>query len=143
VLPFTWWLAGLPGCDAEAETETMQLMEKTIHEGAIPRWVSPVILFPGTRMYDSPEEFGIRTRIAGFAGFSRFSEVSLAEALHFPELVTHVRNGEPEDASLREAARYRTFLAARFQPLERRYAASDDARREVARARDVIRSSFL
>jgi radical SAM superfamily enzyme YgiQ (UPF0313 family) len=98
VIPYTWWLVGLPGEDAQAMAETKKLISATMAAGAAPRWVSPVILFPQTAAWRQAEQFGLRTLYESFEDYSRFSERTLAESRVSSNLITHcASDGHPDE----------------------------------------------
>lgn len=140
--PYSWWMAGLPGEDDRALAETEQLIGRTMDVGGIPRWVSPLILFPQTEIHAHPERFGVRTRFRGFDDYSIFSKITLAEAVMFSEAVAHETAEACRDAITAAALRLRRFIVGNLHRLHQAYAGS--ARVPDLSAIDMrIRQSFL
>jgi radical SAM superfamily enzyme YgiQ (UPF0313 family) len=97
VIPYTWWLVGLPGEDALAMAETKKMILATMLAGAVPRWVSPVILFPQTAIWRDAAQFGLKTLFESFGDYSHFSEQTLAESKVSSNLITHcAADGHPD-----------------------------------------------
>lgn len=140
--PYSWWMAGLPGENDAALAETEDLIGRTMDVGGIPRWVSPLILFPQTEIHAHPERFGVRTRFRGFDDYSIFSKITLAEAVMFSEAVAHETAEACRDAITAAALRLRRFIVENLHRVHEAYAG-------LARVPDLsgidmrIRQSFL
>ncbi len=143
VVPYTWWLCGLPGEDEAARTQTRQLLLETMRQGGVPRWVSPVILFPQTVMHRQAADYGVTPRFHTFTDYMRFSDTALAEAVHFPELITHATAaGSPENI-LAESRRLRRFIVDNFSLVEDFYRKQQRLTPDLAGVRRTIASSFF
>lgn len=140
--PYSWWMAGLPGEDEQALSETEELIGRTMDVGGIPRWVSPLILFPKTEIHAHPERFGVRTRFRTFDDYAVFSRITLAEAVMFSEAIAHETAEACRDAITAAALRLRKFIVENLSRLHEAYAG-------LARVPDLsaidtrIRQSFL
>jgi len=121
VIPYTWWLVGLPGEDALAMAETKTLIAATMAAGAAPRWVSPVILFPQTAMWQHAAQFGLRTLFESFEDYSRFSESTLAESRACSNLITHCAADGHPDQILRRCRDLNRFIAANMEIVKKFY----------------------
>ncbi|WP_119681464.1 B12-binding domain-containing radical SAM protein [Indioceanicola profundi] len=140
--PYSWWMAGLPGEDEAALSETEELIGRTMDAGGIPRWVSPLILFPQTDIHLNPERYGVRRRFEGFADYAIFSEISLAEAVMFSEAVAHETAEATRDEITAAALRLRRFIVSNLHRLHRAY---EGAARppDLAGVEARIRQSFM
>lgn len=85
----TWWMTGLPGDNKESLKENMDYIEKTIKCGTIPRWITPLILFPHTDMAKKNEYYGIKPYMSSFKDFCNYSKVQANTYGVYPELLTH------------------------------------------------------
>lgn len=85
----TWWMTGLPGEDEVALAESAAFLEETVKTGTMPRWVTPLVLFPQTDMAKQPEKYGLRIFYKTFIDFLRFSEMRANNAGVYEELLTH------------------------------------------------------
>ncbi|HEY1205149.1 MAG: radical SAM protein [Bryobacteraceae bacterium] len=121
VIPYTWWLVGLPGEDASAMAETKTLIAATMAAGAAPRWVSPVILFPQTAMWQQAAQFGMKMLFESFDDYSRFSESTLAESRACSNLITHCAADGHPDQTLRRCRELNRFIAANMEIVRRFY----------------------
>lgn len=92
ILPYTWWLVGLPGEGPDEIEETREFIMKTMELGAIPRWITPLVLFPQTEMARNADQYNIKKRFTTFGHFARFSLERKNEFGSYPALSTH--NGE-------------------------------------------------
>jgi radical SAM superfamily enzyme YgiQ (UPF0313 family) len=143
VIPYTWWMVGLPGEGDAQLSETERLLLQTMDAGGIPRWVSPLILLPGTPIHEDPEGFGVQVRFRTFTDYARFSTTSLAEAVLFADLSTHHEvNGAAGD-SAHAAQRLRRFIASNFDLVTRHYQGSESMRGELRSAQERVKSSFF
>lgn len=140
--PYSWWMAGLPGEDAAALSETEELIARTMDVGGIPRWVSPLILFPQTDIHLHPERYGVRRRFEGFADYAVFSEIRLAEAVMFSEAVAHETAEATKEEITGAALRLRRFIVANLHRLHRAYAGAARTP-DLAGVEIRIRQSFM
>jgi radical SAM superfamily enzyme YgiQ (UPF0313 family) len=140
--PYTWWMVGLPGEDLDALRDSEQLVERTMEAGGIPRWVSPLILFPQTEIHRHPERFGVRRRFTNFSDYSVFSDITLAEAVLFSDAIAHETNEASRDEITARALKLRSFIVDKLPLLHKAYAGA--ARQpDLADVESRIRQSFL
>lgn len=140
--PYTWWMVGLPGEDLDAVHESEQLIERTMEAGGIPRWVSPLILFPQTEIHKNPKRFGIQRRFTSFSDYAVFSDITLAEAVMFSDAIAHESDDASRDEITARALRLRGFIVDKLPLLRKAYAGS--ARRlDLIDVEARIRQSFL
>lgn len=140
--PYTWWMVGLPGEGAPELAETEQLIERTMRSGGVPRWVSPLILFPKTPIHERPQEYGVSLNFRGFDDYARFSTTTLAEALMFDDVQTHRTEEAGPDDICRASQRLRRFIADRFPLLDDFYRGRN-APLDLAATQQRISSSFF
>lgn len=140
--PYSWWMAGLPGEDAMALGDTESLIARTMDVGCIPRWVSPLILFPQTDIHRHPERYGVRRRFKSFADYAVLSDISLAEAVMFSEAVAHETAEASRDEITAAALRLRRFIVANLHRLRAAYAGRARAP-DLTHVETRIRQSFL
>jgi len=89
IIPFTWWMTGLPDEKNEDIKKTNDLIHNTIEMGSIPRWITPLVIFPGTELFEKAQEFGIKLRLKSFQDFSVFSDLEEKNNSWYPEAVSH------------------------------------------------------
>ena len=89
IIPQTWWMVGFPEETWEDVKETARLIKETIEVGGLPFWVTPLIVEPGTELYETAEEYGLRLRMRSFEDFMAFSTTPLRNLAWYPELITH------------------------------------------------------
>jgi len=142
VEPYSWWMAGLPGEDDDALSETKELIARTMDVGGIPRWVSPLILFPQTDIHLFPDRYGVRCRFESFADYAVFSEISLAEAVMFSEAITHETAEATRDEITAAAQQLRRYIVDNLYRLYRAYAVSARTP-DLAGVEARIRQSFM
>jgi radical SAM superfamily enzyme YgiQ (UPF0313 family) len=143
VLPYTWWMVGLPGEDEAALLQTKELILATLREGAIPRWVSPLILLPRTAMHDNPKHFGLELEFRTFEHYCRFSDTSLAEATHFPDLITHSNGAGGREGVLRASKELRRFIVENLHVAEAFYRQRSVVDIDLASVKRTISNSFF
>lgn len=89
IIPYTWWMTGFPDEKPKDVKSTLDLMSVTTSQGAIPRWVTPLNIYPGTDLYQMAEHFGIKLRFKSFEDFAIFSALEAKIASWYPEAVSH------------------------------------------------------
>ncbi|MEM2703441.1 MAG: radical SAM protein [Candidatus Bathyarchaeia archaeon] len=92
IIPFTWWMTGLPNEGKEEIKETLKLIMKTSYLGAIPKWITPLILLPHTELFEKAEEFGVKPKFKSFKDFMIFSNLTRKRVSFYPEAITHETN---------------------------------------------------
>jgi len=85
----TWWMTALPNDTMDTLKENMDYIEETIQCGAIPRWITPLILFPHTNMAKNNEAYGIQPIMTSFKDFCKYSTVEMNNYGVYTELLTH------------------------------------------------------
>ncbi len=85
----TWWMTGLPGDNPETLKEMEEFIVETMSRGAVPRWITPLILFPHTELYRNAQQYGIKPLFHTFEDFMRFSDVRANPLGVYPDLITH------------------------------------------------------
>ncbi|MEM1542921.1 MAG: radical SAM protein [Ignisphaera sp.] len=89
IIPNTFWMVGLPGETLEDVRKTFYLLKETIELGGVPRWVTPLIVVPKTRLYEEPERYGIRLLFKSFRDYMAFSNTEHNPNAWYPNLITH------------------------------------------------------
>ena len=115
-------MVGLPGEDDTALAETEDLILRTMEVGGVPRWVSPLILFPKTPIHEAPEAFGVTTRFKNFEDYTTFSRTTLAEAVLFSDTIGHETNEASREDITKASLRLRKFIASKLDRLRAFYA---------------------
>lgn len=85
----TWWMTGLPSDNRDTLKENMDYIEETIKCGTIPRWITPLILFPHTDMAKKNQHYGIKPYMKSFKEFCNYSKVKANNYGVYSELLTH------------------------------------------------------
>lgn len=119
---YTWWMVGLPGEDPAALAETEELILRTMEVGGVPRWVSPLILFPKTPIHDAPDAFGVTTRFKDFEDYTAFSRTTLTEAILFSDTIGHETREATRDEITEASLRLRRFITRNLDLLRGFYA---------------------
>ncbi|GGF55940.1 B12-binding domain-containing radical SAM protein [Terasakiella brassicae] len=118
IVPYTWWLSGLPDAP-QAEQDTCTFMKETMVLGAIPRSVNPLVLLPRTPMHERSQDYGIHPRFKRFEDYSLFSQVSLQDAQHFGDTLTHNTSERSRNDILEETKRLKQFILEHFAIIEK------------------------
>ncbi|MEN2774632.1 radical SAM protein [Acetivibrio clariflavus] len=92
----TWWMTGLPIGKTQLPDykrtvlkENMDYIDETIKCGTIPRWITPLILFPHTDMAKNNDYYGIKPYIKTFKEFCAYSRVEANNYGVYYDLLTH------------------------------------------------------
>lgn len=89
LMPFTWWMVGLPGESQDTVEETREFIVSSMKLGAIPRWITPLVLFPQTRMATAASQYNVSPHFTSFEHFARFSREPGNEMGEYARLATH------------------------------------------------------
>lgn len=89
----TWWMVGMPGETEETIKDTFRFIRDTLAMGALPRWVTPLILFPQTDMAMNAERYNIFSYYNSFDDYRNYSRVTANRYGVYEQLVTHVPKG--------------------------------------------------
>lgn len=89
IIPMTYWMTGLPRETQEDVACTVQLIKETAELGGIPHWVTPLVILPGTSLYERRTEFGIIQKLHTFEDFSVYSDLKRKQWAWYPELLSH------------------------------------------------------
>jgi radical SAM superfamily enzyme YgiQ (UPF0313 family) len=89
IIPFTWWMTGLPNEKKEDVEQTLDVINKTIELGSLPRWITPLVVFPGTLLFKKAQEYGLKLRLKTFEDFSIFSDLEENNDSWYPKAITH------------------------------------------------------
>lgn len=122
IIPFTWWMTGLPHERKDDIKQTLNVINKTIELGSLPRWITPLVVFPGTMLFEKAQEYGIKLRLKTFEDFSVFSDLEERTDSWYPKAISH-----------------ETEFQNRFEIL----ANTSDLKREIFQNRKTIISNFL
>ena len=128
ILPYTWWMVGLPGEGAAELAETEHLIRRTMEHGGIPRWVTPLVLFPQTALYRNRDAFGIRPRLVRFRHFARFSDQPRDPEGHYPDLITHETPTMDRFAMAAAARHLKRVIREQWPTLEAFYGSAPELR---------------
>lgn len=89
IVPLTWWMTGLPNEGIKEVEETLKLINKTIEEGSIPKWITPLIIMPETELFRRAKDYGISLRLKTFEEFSIYSDIEMKAVPWHPEAISH------------------------------------------------------
>lgn len=89
----TWWMVGMPGETKDTIKDTFEFMRETLAVGALPRWVTPLILFPQTDMAVNAARYNITPYFSSFDDYKNYSKVKANQYGVYEQLVTHSPNG--------------------------------------------------
>lgn len=92
----TWWMVGMPGETRQSVKQTYEFMKRTLEYGAIPRWVTPLILFPQTDMANNAEKYEIECIYKNFDDYMLFSRTHANKYGVYKALITHKPKGMSE-----------------------------------------------
>ncbi|MHA1311306.1 MAG: B12-binding domain-containing radical SAM protein [Candidatus Helarchaeota archaeon] len=90
ILPKTYWMVGLP--DEKDLSETKNLIKQTIEKGGFPRWVTPLIILPGTELFREAIKYHISIKMNTYNDFMKFSTTKINKNAWYPDVITHTTN---------------------------------------------------
>jgi radical SAM superfamily enzyme YgiQ (UPF0313 family) len=89
IIPKTFWITGLPGEKTSDLNETRDLILQTTKVGGIPWWITPLVIIPGTELFERAEDFGVKLHVKTFEDFTIYSNVWAKAVSWYPEAVSH------------------------------------------------------
>ncbi|MCK5625362.1 radical SAM protein [Candidatus Bathyarchaeota archaeon] len=89
VIPKTFWMTGFPGEKTPDLNETRDLILQTTKVGGIPWWITPLVIIPGTELFERAEDFGVKLRVKTFEDFTIYSNVWEKAVSWYPEAISH------------------------------------------------------
>ncbi|NVM00799.1 MAG: radical SAM protein [Candidatus Helarchaeota archaeon] len=111
ILPKTYWLVGLP-FETESDIEkTKELIIKTIKLGALPKWVTPLCLFPGLELFENAKKYGIKLRLKKFQDFFTFSTTQRNIDSWYPSVITHETENFTINDILKKSLELKKFIS--------------------------------
>jgi len=121
IIPFTWWMTGLPGEGQEDVEETLNLVRKTCELGGIPKWVTPLIVLPHTELFQKAREFGVTPRLKSFEDFAVFSDLVRKKASWYPEAVSHETDRMNQDDIIKASIYLKSEIFQQKEKIIRRF----------------------
>ncbi len=88
IVPKTYWM--ITGFERREDLEAnWKLLDETIELGSVPRWVTELIITPGTSLFKNAEEYDLNLRFSSFEDYMRFSTEKCNRNARYPNLITH------------------------------------------------------
>lgn len=88
ILPKTYWM--ITGFETPSDlAENQKFLKETIGLGGIPKWVTPLCVIPGTRLFDNAKDHGLTLKLKSFEDFMQFSTERFDRNGYYPNLITH------------------------------------------------------
>lgn len=131
IVPYTWWMVGMPGETEDDVYRTRDFMTQTMRAGAVPRWITPMLLFPGAAAYVQAERFGIRPKMHTFEDMLVFSTQAFSLDGVYPRLLTHDQDGLPAPRVLELTQMLKRNVIEHWPLVGERHAASPRTARHV------------
>lgn len=127
IIPMTYWMTGFPRETGKDVSLTAQLIRAVINRGGIPHWVTPLVILPGTSLYERAAEFGVVQKLHTFEDFAAFSEMKRKPWAWYPELLSHYTEEQSAEEILMNsiqlkltAINCREEILAAVKPLEKK-----------------------
>lgn len=89
IIPKTFWMTGLPKETPKDLDETQDLILQTTNVGGIPWWITPLVIIPGTELFERAEAFGVKLHLKTFEDFTVYSTLWEKAIAWYPEAVSH------------------------------------------------------
>lgn len=127
IIPITYWMTGFPRETREDISLTVQLIRDVSKRGSVPHWVTPIVILPGTAIYEKGPEMGVIQRFHTFEDFSVYSDSKKKPWAWYPELLSHYTEEQSIEDILMNSIRMKlaalecreTILEA-IKPLEKK-----------------------
>lgn len=106
----TWWMIGLPGEEEKDLLKTMKMIEETMKMGVSAHSVSPLILFPRTKLAETADLYDIEKYMTTFEDFKKFSYTGRNDEGLYPELITHAMPYQPMEMTISYIRKIKQFI---------------------------------
>ncbi|MFX1326430.1 MAG: radical SAM protein, partial [Promethearchaeota archaeon] len=113
ILPKTYWLVGLPFETEDDFEKTKALILETIKLGALPKWVTPLCLFPSLELFENADLFGIKLKLKKFQDFFTFSTTKRNMNSWYPSVITHETQHFTINDILKKALELRRYISSK------------------------------
>jgi len=113
ILPKTYWMVGFPFETEEEINHTKDLILKTVKLGGIPKWVTPLCLFPGLDLYENAKEYGLKLKLNNFQDFFSFSTTKRNINSWYPSAITHETQHFTVDDILKKSLELKRFISSK------------------------------
>ncbi|MHC1590669.1 MAG: B12-binding domain-containing radical SAM protein, partial [Candidatus Helarchaeales archaeon] len=110
IRPLTFWMVGLPEETREDIELTKQFILETIDCGGIPRWVTPLCLFPTLELFERSSEFGITNSFLTFDQYSIYSMMDYSVTGNYEEAITHETKEASKSEIIARANELKSFI---------------------------------
>lgn len=140
LIPLSWWMVGLPAEGVQEIAETKAFIVSTMKAGVIPAQVSPMVLFPQTRLAQQCRDHGITMKLRSFEDFARFSREPLNDRGLYPNLISHSSAVQSAAATIRYAGEIKALFQERWSLLDACY--DSKIAGFLRRARELLRYRF-
>ncbi len=117
ILPKTYWLVGLPSETEDDIEKTKELIVKTIKLGALPKWITPLCLFPGLELFENAEKYGIKLKLKKFQDFFTFSTTQRNIDSWYPSVITHETENFTVRDILKKSLELKKFISSKTNPI--------------------------
>jgi radical SAM superfamily enzyme YgiQ (UPF0313 family) len=117
VIPQTWWMVGFPEETWENVKETAGFIKETTDMGGLPFWITPLMVEPGTELYENAGRYELRLRMRSFGDYMQFSKTPLRRLAWYPELITHETAHFKVEDILRASFLLRMFVYRRREEI--------------------------
>jgi anaerobic magnesium-protoporphyrin IX monomethyl ester cyclase len=121
IIPWTFWMTGLPDERPEDVHETLALIHRTTEVGGLPKWVTPLIVLPGTELFENAPQFHITLRLQSFEDFAVFSDLERKAVSWYPEAISHESEAMNRYEILRSALDLKLAIFERREEITRRF----------------------
>ncbi|MEJ2629296.1 MAG: hypothetical protein P8078_12165, partial [bacterium] len=106
----SWWMIGLPGEREEDIHMTFSMIKETMKMGIFPQSLSPLILFPQTKLAQDHRKFSITLYMKTFEDFKQFSYARRNKTGIYPNLITHDSTVQPRELTLRYIKEMKAYI---------------------------------
>ncbi|MHA1386577.1 MAG: B12-binding domain-containing radical SAM protein [Candidatus Helarchaeota archaeon] len=112
ILPKTYWMVGLPSENMNDILKTKELILKTIKLGGVPRWVTPLCIYPSLYLFENANDYGVILILKEFQDFFTFSSTKRNINSWYPSVITHETENLKVDDVLKKSLELKRFITA-------------------------------
>ncbi len=112
ILPKTYWMVGLPSENNDDIERTKDLIMNTIKLGGVPKWVTPLCLFPSLELFEKAEGYGLRLKLKKFQDFFSFSSTKRNLNSWYPSVITHETANFSVNDILKKSLEIKRFITS-------------------------------